>query len=132
MEAFRYSIFASQKSSLRRHTKENKFSLVFLLAISTGFPSLFFQFFSRNMRTKGFIFPLRDLVVQLKYGLYQKIQDDFGGDGGAGVLQGRESCGENRTGRKRLFRGGAFSTSQKSAGNYRRRKGNADVQPGSV
>ncbi len=79
------------------------------------------------MRTKGFIFPLHHLVIQLKYGLYQKIQDDFGGDGSAGVLQGGEPRSENRAGRKRLFRGGAFSTSQKSAGDYRRRKGNADV-----
>ena len=66
MESFRYSIFAAQKSSLRHGTEENKSSSVPFLASSTGFPLLFFQIFSLEMR-RDIMYSLFDIIILCEY-----------------------------------------------------------------
>lgn len=66
-------------------------------------------------------------VIKWRYGLYSEVQDDVGGDGRAGVLQGREPRGKNGARGICVVGEGVGATNAGGAGNYRRRKGNADV-----
>lgn len=61
-------------------------------------------------------------MLQLSYGLCKKIQDFIGGDGRAGVLQGRGEGGKNCARGVGELRGGCGKACEKSAGNYRWRQ----------
>ncbi len=47
-------------------------------------------------------------MLQLRYGIYQEVQNDIGGDWSAGVLQGRESGSADGARGVGKFGGGAY------------------------
>lgn len=59
-------------------------------------------------------------MIQLKYGVYTKIQNYFGGDWSAGVLQGRGTSSKDCTRRIGFIGKTADEIATRSAGNYRR------------
>lgn len=61
-------------------------------------------------------------VLQLKYGFYTKIQDDFGRDWGAGGVQRGRTSGKDGACRVGVDGGKVTKITAESAGNYRRRQ----------